>query len=246
MLEAVNVSHVFNCGTPFQRQVLSEVNLKLTVGQCLLVTGANGSGKTTLARIMSGLETPTSGSVHLQGEKLCDARRNGGSASLRRAMAFQYPERQFFARTVREEMSSGLRLGLGMSDSEIAGRLQEVAAQLDLPLAELAERSPRTLSSGQQRKVALAGVLVLEPHVLILDEPLAGLHTKEGRRLAALLRRWSGRDRALLIIAHELEFFLEWVDRVAVMAGGRLIFFGAPEEISNQRVLGTPPEAGRG
>ena len=117
-----------------------------------------------------------------------------------------------------------------MEAADIAQRLSKMSSDLAFPLAELAQRSPRSLSFGQQRKAALVSLLALEPQVLILDEPLAGLNAGERSRLTSHLRNWTNQHRAMLIIAHELELFLNWVDKVGVMVGGNLVFWGSAVE----------------
>ena len=231
MLEAVNVSHNFYVDTPFSRQVLSGVELNLAPGEVVLLTGPSGSGKTTLARILAGLVKPTQGTIRLNGVDLHATNGGPSVATERVALACQYPERQFFANTVWDELTWGLRVGLGMASREIANRLSSIAEDLAFPLEELAKRSPKALSSGQQRKAALASLLVLEPRVLLLDEPLAGLNAKERKRLSSLLQDWAKHNRTMLIIAHELELFLGWVEKVAVMERGQIIFWGSPDEL---------------
>jgi energy-coupling factor transporter ATP-binding protein EcfA2 len=231
MLEAVDISHTFEVGSPFSRRVLFGVSLSLHPGETIVLTGPSGSGKTTLARILAGLERPSAGAVLLRGESLYRGESGRFSAQTRVVLASQYPERQFFANSVWEELSWGLRMGLGMTESESVHRLKPVAEQLDLSLAELGERSPRSLSYGQQRKLALASILAMDPAILILDEPLAGLNARERRRLTTLLRRRPNEQCAMLIVAHELELFLPWVERIGVLAAGRLLFFGPPSDL---------------
>jgi energy-coupling factor transport system ATP-binding protein len=231
MLEAVDISHTFSESTPFSNQVLHGVGLKVVPGEVVLLTGPGGSGKTTLARILAGLVRPEQGTVRFNGEDLYGSKGRRLATTDRVVLASQYPERQFFANTVWDELSWGLRVGFGMERSDISRRLRRISADIAFPLAQLADRSPRSLSSGQQRKAALVSLLALEPQVLILDEPLAGLNARERRRVVSLLQRWKRGDRAMLIIAHELELFLGWVGRVAVMGAGRLIFCGSPTEL---------------
>ncbi|HVO85014.1 MAG TPA: ABC transporter ATP-binding protein [Syntrophobacteria bacterium] len=231
MLKAMDISHTFDPRSAPLRWALRCVTVAVEAGAAVLITGSSGSGKTTLARIMAGLERPTQGVVRLRSEDLYSRKQRPSPPSAHVAMAFQYPERQFFADTVWDELSWGLRAGMGWDEEPIRARLAKVAEELELPLEAVARRSPRQLSSGQQRKVALVSLLALEPQVLILDEPLTGLNAKERRRLATLLRRRLRQDRAMVVIAHELELFLPWATTVAVLAGGRLAFRGSPQDL---------------
>ncbi len=231
MLEAVNISHTFHSATPFSSQALDGVGITLTPGEVTLLTGPSGAGKTTLARILAGLLRPSQGTVHFNGVDIYGNDGRRVRTPNRVVMASQYPERQFFANTVWDELSWGLRVGLGMEASEIAQRLSKTSSDLAFPLAELARRSPRSLSSGQQRKAALVSLLALEPHVLILDEPLAGLNARERTRLTTHLQRWTNQHRAMLVIAHELELFLDWLVKAGVMVGGRWVFWGSAAEL---------------
>lgn len=231
MLEAINLSHAFSEATPFSRRALNGVGLKIASGEGVLLTGPSGSGKTTLARILAGLVRPQQGSVRFNGKDLYTSKGMRFATPDRVVLASQYPERQFFANTVWDELSWGLRVGFGMKESEVSRRLRKVSDDLAFPLAQLADRSPRSLSSGQQRKAALVSLLALEPQLLILDEPLAGLNARERRRVVSLLRQWNRGNRAMLVIAHELELFLGWVGRVVVMDAGRFVFCGSPADL---------------
>jgi energy-coupling factor transport system ATP-binding protein len=231
MLEAVSISHTFHCHTPFSRQALNGVGMKLAAGEVVLLAGPSGGGKTTLARILAGLLPPAQGTVRCNGENLYGDDDKRARASNQVVLACQYPERQFFSNTVWDELSWGLRIGLGMKAADITQRLNRMSSDLAFPLLELAQRSPRSLSFGQQRKAALISLLALEPQVLILDEPLAGLNAEERSRLTSHLRNWINQHRTMLIIAHELDLFLNWVDKVGVMVSGNLAFWGSAVEL---------------
>jgi energy-coupling factor transport system ATP-binding protein len=231
MLEAINIKHTFYRNTPFSRQAINGVGLHLRPGETVLLTGPSGSGKTTLARILAGLLQPVEGNVRLNGVDLYDRKGIRVSGANLVVMACQYPERQFFAKNVREELSWGLRMGLGMKGAEVSNRLGKTSADLAFPLTELANSSPRHLSFGQQRKAALVSLLALDPQVLILDEPLAGLNARERNRLSAVLQHRPKGHRSMLIVAHELELFLNWVGKVAVMMAGRLVYWGSPTDL---------------
>ena len=231
MLEAINISHTFHRNSPFSRQAINGVGLQLVPGETVLLAGPSGSGKTTLGRILAGLLRPVEGAVRLNGRDLYGSKGSQVSETDRVVMAYQYPERQFFAKTVWEELSWALRMGLGLKEAEVSQHLGKICSDLAFPLAEFANSSPRNLSFGQQRKAALVSLLALDPQVLILDEPLAGLNARERNRLIAVLRHWPKRDRAMLIIAHDLELFLNWVEKVAVIVAGRLVYWGSPTEL---------------
>lgn len=200
---------------------LSGVGLEVAPGEVLCVAGANGSGKSTLAQVCAGLLVPTTGSV-LYGGKPVEGR--SGLLELRRkvGLLFQSPEDQLFADTVEKDMSFGPR-NHGLRGDELSRVVSDAAALVDLPLEKLGGRSPFSLSEGEKRRVALAGVLALEPEVLLLDEPFIGLDAAGRDRLKSSLSRYGERkDASIVIVTHELSDSWDLADRFALLSAGRL------------------------
>lgn len=213
-LVADNVSFSYAAHTSFTTPALSHVSLRLEVGELVLVVGATGSGKSTLLRLLAGLLTPGAGSVTVDGAP--------ASARTGVGLVFQNPEMQFFAETVRADVAFGPR-NLGLREPETVA--EQALRSVGLDPAVFGERSPFTLSGGESRRAAIAGVLAMEPRYLLLDEPTAGLD-RRGRD-AVLGAVTGARERAgVLVVTHDPEQFLAVADRVVVLAGGAAVFSG--------------------
>lgn len=225
------LTHIYMPGTVYEQKALDNVNLEIFKGEIFGIIGHTGSGKSTLVQHLNGILKPTSGSVEVDGLKA------GGKAlkELRRkvGLIFQYPEHQLFEETVYKDIIFGLTKA-SLSREETEKRVKRVLRILDLP-EELLEKSPFELSGGQKRRVAIAGVLVMEPSILILDEPTAGLDPMGSKEVFSLLQdlnRTSG--TTIIVISHNMDDIASYCDRVAVLNKGALEMVGPPSEVFSQ------------
>ena len=244
-----SVSYEYAAGTPVAQRALSAVDLRVEQGQMVCVLGPSGSGKTTLLRVAAGLLRPGSGSVSADGTAPGIVRGAGEGLVCAVGIAFQRPENQLFAASVAEDVAFGPRnLGVGREDaSRAADRALEAVR---LSPSEFGERSPFTLSGGEARRVALAGVLAMSPVYLLLDEPTAGLDAPGRAAVADAVRR--GRAGAgVVVVTHDAEEFLADADRVVVLSDGTVAFSGdvgallADARRLEMDGLWTPPEVVR-
>lgn len=230
-----HLTHIYNPGTPTERTALRDISLRVEDGGCAAIVGVTGSGKSTLVQHFNGLLRPTSGRVVVEGvdvgaketrgEVLRDLRRRVG-------LLFQFPEAQLFAPTVFDDVAFGLRQ-LGLPPHIVERRVRRAlhAVALDDDDA-LLWRSPFALSGGQRRRVALAGVLATRPHVLVLDEPSAGLDAEARDELYARLRELRERDAlTIVLVSHDMAEVVALADTMFVLAGGELRLEGPPEEV---------------
>lgn len=225
-----NVSFVYSPGTPFERKALSNINLSIADGEFVGIIGQTGSGKSTLVQMFNGLVKPTSGTVTVngiettaKGVKLKPLRQQVG-------LVFQFAEYQLFAETVAQDIAFGPQ-NQELSTEEINARVDQALHTVGLPL-ELKERSPFELSGGQMRRVAVAGVLAMNPQVLILDEPTAGLDPR-GRDdiLAQIALLHRERGITVILVSHSMEDVARLVDRLIVIHAGEIKHDGNPKDI---------------
>jgi len=222
-VELVGVSHIFNQGTPVEKAALSDVNLKIEEGECVLIGGCTGSGKSTLLQIMASLLEPTSGYVLYDGE-----RKKGYEVRRKLGVAFQYPEDQFFAETVYEEVSFAVRnFYPGEDPTPFVKRALEFVG---LDYEEYKDRSPFFLSGGEKRRVAIASVIVHDPEVLLLDEPFVGLDLEGRHDLVEIIKRGKEKGKTIVVVSHNLEVIFSIVDRVIFLEKGRVVFDGGKGE----------------
>ncbi|NLW07827.1 MAG: energy-coupling factor transporter ATPase [Clostridia bacterium] len=218
-----------------QLPVLHNIELKVAPGDLLAITGAGGSGKSTLGQLLAGLLEPTAGKVYLNGIP-CQARGRSKGVSLwqRVGMVYQQPEQQLFAETVFDDVAFGPR-NLGLSLPTIKDRVERALQAVGLNPAEIGQRSPFNLSGGQQRRVAIAGVLAMEPEVLILDEPTAGLDPAGRAQILSYIRSFfQQRDKAAVLISHNMAEVAGLANQVIVLYQGRIALKGTPREIFQQ------------
>lgn len=220
-LKLEGVSYSYPLPGREEAPAVTGVSLEVEPGEVLCVAGANGSGKSTLAQLCAGLLQPTGGRVSYGGTPI------EGRTALRRlrqsvGIVFQSPEDQLFADTVAKDLAFGPR-NRGVRGTELAKRVRDAASLVGLPLESLEDRSPFSLSGGEKRRVALAGVLALEPEVLVLDEPFIGLDFEGREHLKAALERYRGlRETSVVIVTHDLADSWGLADRFALLAAGRL------------------------
>lgn len=230
MIEAKNLTHVYNEGTAMESHAFEDVSFRIGRGEFIGVIGHTGSGKSTLIQHLNGLLKPTGGTVYYDGEDIFKKGYDLRKLRSKVGMVFQYPEYQLFEETVLRDVMFG-PMNMGAAEEEA-----KEAAKRALTLAgvgeEFWEHSPFELSGGQKRRVAIAGVLSMDPEVLILDEPAAGLDPA-GREdilntVAALGKK---KNITILLVSHSMDDVAQFADRIMVLSKGKLIFFDTPEEV---------------
>ena len=212
-----------------ERDALEDIDLVVDDGEFLGVIGHTGSGKSTLVQLMNALLVPTAGRVLVDG---MDTRERKLRRKVRTTvgLAFQYPETQLFANTVADDVAFGPR-NLELSDDEVNRRVREALERVGMDYAEVAQRSPFDLSGGQQRRVALAGILAMEPRVLVLDEPAAGMDPATVSEIRAYLRELNDQGLTIVLVSHSMDDVAELCSRIIVLDHGTLHMQGAPAEV---------------
>ncbi|MHC5857321.1 energy-coupling factor ABC transporter ATP-binding protein [Nostoc sp.] len=217
-----------------QESALNGLTLKIPSGKRCALIGQNGCGKTTLFLLANGLYKPDSGVVRWRGEQLSYNCNYLGKLRQKVGLVFQDPEQQLVASTVEEDISYGL-CNLGLPEPEIKDRVEQ--ALIEFELTALAERPVHHLSLGQKKRVSIADVMVLQPELLVLDEPTAYLDIKHTRNLIATMKKIHGDGTTLLMATHDLDLVYRWADWVFVMDKGRLMLEGKPQDVFSQRTL---------
>lgn len=230
ILQVKNLSYVYSAGTPFEHRALENVSFSLNRGEFVGVIGHTGSGKSTLMQQLNGLLKPTAGQVLLDGEDIWADKMKTRQARFRVGLVFQYPEYQLFEETVYKDIAFGPK-NMGLSQEEVDRRVREAAALVGLTGEQL-DASPFDLSGGQKRRAAIAGVMAMEPEVLILDEPTAGLDPVGRREILGQITRYrETKNAAVLMVSHSMEDVARLTDRLLVLCGSRLVMDGTPGEI---------------
>lgn len=220
ILETKNLIYTYGVGTPFEKTAVQDVSIAVEKGEFVGVIGRTGSGKSTLIQMLNGLIRPTGGQVLLNGQDIWEKPKEIRRVRFQVGMVFQYPEYQLFEETVLKDIMFGPK-NMGLSDEEAMERAKEAARFTDLK-PSLLEKSPFELSGGEKRRAAIAGVIAMDPEVLILDEPAAGLDPK-GRDviLAQIAQYHAHRQNTVLLVSHSMEDIGRTADRVLVMNRGR-------------------------
>ena len=229
-IEVRHLTHTYSQGSAFQATAIMDVNLTIQDGEFIGVIGHTGSGKSTLVQHLNGLLTPTSGQVLIDGEDMNQKGVDRRRIRQKVGLVFQYPEYQLFDETVRADIAFGPK-NMGLSAEECDSRVARAASFCGVDEKMLA-RSPFELSGGQKRRAAIAGVLAMDPEVLVLDEPAAGLDPR-GREeiLGGLMDYQKQRQSTMLIISHSMEDIAKYADSILVLKEGEVFLFGTVEEV---------------
>ena len=230
IIRVENLVHTYGEGTPFCRSAVDGITLDIYPGEFLGIIGHTGSGKSTLIQHLNGLLRPTAGRVLFHGKDIWADPKKIREVRFRIGLVFQYPEYQLFEETVRKDIAFGPR-NMGLSEEEIAGRVERAAVFAGLA-PELLDQSPFDLSGGQKRRVAIAGVIAMEPEVLILDEPSAGLDPAGRSSLLANIRDYHrATGGTVVLVSHSMDEIAENADRIAVLSDAGVVMAGTPREV---------------
>ena len=230
ILELKNLSFVYGKGTPFEKKAVDNVSLEIKKGEFIGIIGHTGSGKSTLVQMLNGLITPTEGQVILDGKDIWSEPKKIRNIRFRVGMVFQYPEYQLFEETVFKDIAFGA-VNMGLSGEELDAAVRKAAEFTGLT-ADMLEKSPFDLSGGEKRRAAIAGVIAMNPEVLILDEPTAGLDPM-GREilLSQIVNYHKEKGNTVLLVSHSMEDIARVADRIIVMNSSRLHMFDKTKEV---------------
>ena len=230
IIETKQLTHIYSAGTPFERGALLEVDFSAMEGEYLGIIGHTGSGKSTLIQHLNALLKPTSGQVLFQGQDVWADPARTRQTRFQVGLVFQYPEYQLFEETVYKDISFGPK-NMGLDEKEVDRRVREAAAFVGLRDDQL-EKSPFELSGGQKRRVAIAGVIAMEPKVLILDEPTAGLDPVGVESILGNIRDYhQAHNATVILVSHSMEEVARTVDRLVVVNDGKIPFQGTPRQV---------------
>lgn len=230
VLELKNLSYVYGTGTPFEKTAVNNLSLSIEKGEFIGVMGHTGSGKSTLVQMLNGLMKPTSGQVLLDGEDIWANPKDIRKIRFKVGMVFQYPEYQLFEETVAKDIAFG-PMNMGKSGAELEKAVNDAARFTGLK-DELLEKSPFDLSGGEKRRAAIAGVIAMNPEVLVLDEPTAGLDPM-GRDvlLSQIVQYHKERKNTVILVSHSMEDIARVADKIIVMNKSNLVMFDKTKEV---------------
>lgn len=230
ILQVRNLTHIYSAGTPFEHTALENIDFSVCRGEFIGVIGHTGSGKSTLMQHLNGLLKPTSGTVLLDGKDIWSDKKLTKQARFRVGLVFQYPEYQLFEETVYKDISFGPK-NMGLSKDEIDRRVRQAAEFVGLTDDQL-QVSPFDLSGGQKRRVAIAGVIAMEPEVLILDEPTAGLDPIGREEILGNIRNYrQAKNATVMMVSHSMNDVARLTDRLLVLNGAHLAMDDTPDAV---------------
>ncbi len=230
ILEAKNITYKYGVGTPFQITALDDISFTVEKGDMLAIIGHTGSGKSTLIQHFNALLKPTSGQILLYGKDINESRDSARYARFKIGLCFQYPEYQLFESTVYKDISFG-PMNMGLDKNEIDKRVRTAAEFVGLTDAML-QKSPFDLSGGEKRRAAIAGVMAMEPEILIMDEPAAGLDPRGRRKILELIKAYREKTgRTVIIVSHSMEDVASVAEKILVLNHGKAAMYGTVDEV---------------
>ena len=230
IIETKQLTHIYSQGTPFEHAALKGIDLSVAPGEYLAIIGRTGSGKSTLIQHLNGLLRPTSGQVLFDGEDIWSSKARTRQVRFQVGLVFQYPEYQLFEETVYQDIAFG-PTNMGLDKDEVDRRVRQAARFVGLSDDTL-EKSPFDLSGGQKRRVAIAGVIAMEPKVLILDEPTAGLDPAGAAQILGNIRAYHREKKAaIILVSHSMNEVAREAQRLLVFREGTIPYSGTPQEV---------------
>lgn len=230
ILSAKGVAHLYNKGTPSQSKAIYDINIDIEEGELVGIIGHTGSGKSTLVQHFNGILKPECGQIIVDGTDIWSSKKATREARFKVGLCFQYPEYQLFEETVYKDISFGPK-NMGLSEEEIDKRVQLAAEYVGLPKS-LLDKSPFDLSGGEKRRAAIAGVIAMQPKVLILDEPTAGLDPRGRDKILEMIKAYREKTGStVLLVSHSMEDVAKIATKVLVMNNARVEMYGAVDEI---------------
>lgn len=231
MIEVKNLTHIYNEGLPHESVAIDDVSFTIDDGEFVSIIGHTGSGKSTMLQHLNGLLKPKSGTIIIDGIDITDSKTGMLEIRKKVGLVFQYPEYQLFEETVAKDVAFG-PANLGLEPEEIDARVRRSIELVGLDYDGIKNASPFELSGGQKRRVAMAGVLAMEPRVLVLDEPTAGLNPRAHRDILDMVGEIHRREKnTIILVSHNMNDVARLSDRILVMSGGKLEMNGTPQEI---------------
>ena len=226
-----NLTHIYAEGLPEETRALDDVSFHIEEGEFVCIIGHTGSGKSTLLQHLNGLLKPKSGRIFVGDTEVTNPKTPMPELRKKVGLVFQYPEYQLFEEDVKTDVAFGPK-NLGLDEEEIDRRVRQAIEKVGLDYEEIKEASPFELSGGQKRRVAIAGVLAMEPEILVLDEPAAGLDPKAHRNMLDMIKGYHEETgRIVILVSHNMDDVAELADKVLVMDSGRLAMEGTPAEV---------------
>ena len=230
-IKVENLTYKYSVGSPFEKTALDDVSLEIEDGEFIGLIGHTGSGKSTLIQQFNGLLKPTNGNIYI--DDICITEKDADLNKIRQkvGLVFQYPEYQLFEETIEKDVSFGPK-NLGLSDDEVLSRVKRALKVVGIDYEKYKDISPFDLSGGQKRRIAIAGVIAMEPKVLILDEPTAGLDPKGRDEILREIKNLHNEYKmTIILVSHSMEDMANVADRLIVMSKGKNVLMGRPKEV---------------